>query len=133
MADELISVTLADGKYTIREHAPYKWECLRYGEHWAAFASGPDNLHIALAHEVDRLNKLLAANNLKRRVRSLKRGTTYRVLGEAEVQISKPTLSTKGRLLTEGEKLTVYQADEDGKLWVRFPDEFEDGRFEEIA
>lgn len=80
---------------------------------------------------------LLAAEALearaRRRVRSLKRGTTYRVLGEAEVRISKPTLSIKGRLLTEGEKLTVYQADEDGKLWVRFPDEFEDGRFEEIA
>lgn len=58
MASELVSVTVADGKYTIREKAPYKWECLRYGEHWPAFdINGPDNLHIALAHEVDRLRK----------------------------------------------------------------------------
>lgn len=51
----LIDVTVEDGKYTIRETAPHKWECLRYGEPWPAFADGPDNLHMALAREVDRL------------------------------------------------------------------------------
>lgn len=58
MADELINITLEGGKYTIRESAPYQWECLRYGEPWPAFASGPDNLHMALAREVDRLRKM---------------------------------------------------------------------------
>lgn len=60
MADELISVTLEDGKYTIRESAPHQWECLRYGEPWPAFeVIGPDNLHMALAREVDALRKLV--------------------------------------------------------------------------
>lgn len=57
---DLISVTVSDGKYTIQEMAPYKWEALRYGEEWSAFRnSGPDNLHIALAHEVARLREVL--------------------------------------------------------------------------
>lgn len=58
---DLISITLNDGKYTIRETEPYKWECLRHGEPWPAFKDrGPDNLHIALAHEVARLREKLA-------------------------------------------------------------------------
>ncbi|PZP62991.1 MAG: hypothetical protein DI604_28100 [Delftia acidovorans] len=58
---ELISITLNDGKYTIRQTEPGKWEALRYGEEWPAFRdSGPDNLHVALAYEVDRLQKQLA-------------------------------------------------------------------------
>lgn len=69
---------------------------------------------------------------LMRRVRHKKRGTTYEVLGLAEVQIStsygEPLSS---RRLNEGDRLVVYQG-EDGKLWARFPDEFEDGRFEPV-
>lgn len=58
---ELISVTVADGKYTIQEKEAYRWECLRYGEPWSAYeGTGPNNLEIALAHEVDRLKKLNA-------------------------------------------------------------------------
>lgn len=68
----------------------------------------------------------------RRRVRHLKRNSTYQVLGEAEAQVSKGTLAEHGRLLSEGQKITVYRAEEGGKLWVRFPDEFEDGRYEEI-
>lgn len=57
---DLVSVTLCDGKYTIRETETYKWECLRYGESWPAYeGSGPSNLEIALAHEVSRLNKII--------------------------------------------------------------------------
>lgn len=59
MADELISVTVEDGKYTIRERAPHQWECLRYGEPRPAFVNGPDNLHMALAREIDALRKLV--------------------------------------------------------------------------
>lgn len=56
--EELISVTVLDGKYTIREKAPYQWECLRYDEPWPAYEhSGPSNLEVALAHEVYALRK----------------------------------------------------------------------------
>jgi hypothetical protein len=64
-----------------------------------------------------------------RRFRHKKRGTTYRLIGEAQIQCASP--------LTEYEVVTVYRAevgplnDESG-LWVRRKAEFEDGRFEEI-
>lgn len=67
-----------------------------------------------------------------RRVRDLKRGSTYHVLGKAEAQVSNGTLAAHSRLLSEGQTLTVYRAEEDGKLWVRFPEEFEDGRYEDV-
>lgn len=70
-----------------------------------------------------------------RRVRHLKRGSTYEVVGEAEMQVSEPTnhdIHQVGfRLLREGDLIAVYRA-EDGKLYGRFPDEFGDGRFEEL-
>jgi hypothetical protein len=49
---DLISVTVNDGKYTIRQIALGKWECLRNGAPWPAMRSGPDNLHVALATEL---------------------------------------------------------------------------------
>lgn len=61
----------------------------------------------------------------------LKRGSTYRVIGEAEAQVSvagRSDFPATARLIGDGDKLTVYQG-EDGKLWVRFSDEFNDGRF----
>lgn len=66
-----------------------------------------------------------------RRVRHLKRGSTYEVIGEGEVQISNGVRN--GRWLSEGDTLIAYRAHSDGKLWLRFPDEFEDGRFEDAA
>jgi hypothetical protein len=62
------------------------------------------------------------------RVRHKKRGTTYEVLGEAEVQLS--TFQTYG--IKEGDKLIVYRSEADGKLWLRLASEFTDGRFEVI-
>lgn len=68
-----------------------------------------------------------------RLVRHVKRGSTYHVLGDAEVQISVTRPQDHGgRLIEEGDKLTVYRA-ADGTLWARFPDEFEDGRFEAVS
>ena len=58
------------------------------------------------------------------RVRHLKRGTTYVVIGKAYVEASKP--------ISEGEKVTVYRSEFGGVLWVRPTCEFEDGRFEEF-
>lgn len=67
------------------------------------------------------------------RVRHIKRGTEYAVIGEAEAQISTAIGDTdrfgKWRGLYEGDKLTVYRCVETGKLWCRFTDEFHDGRF----
>lgn len=58
-----------------------------------------------------------------RRVRHKKRGTLYDVLGEAELQTSTD--------LVDGSEMIVYRGD-DGRLWVRPIDEFEDGRFEDV-
>ncbi len=76
----------------------------------------------------------------EKRVRHLKRGTTYGVLGEAEAQVAtfaggQPVSLglTRQRMLVEGDKLTVYRCEQTGKLYLRFPDEFEDGRFEELV
>lgn len=48
------------------------------------------------------------------------RGTIYTEIGRAELQMS--------RDLVEGATLVIYRG-EDGKLWARQEDEFEDGRF----
>lgn len=73
--------------------------------------------------------------------RHVKSGRLERVIGEAEAQVStgmlgmdigpKYTWSRHYRSLHDGVRLTVYQG-EDGKLWVRFTDEFNDGRFEAL-
>ncbi|WP_246696013.1 hypothetical protein, partial [Methylorubrum populi] len=69
------------------------------------------------------------------RVRHVKRGTEYEVLGEAEAQISKQDQTTvrvcghHARVLHEEDRLVVYRSVADGKLWCRFTDEFRDGRF----
>lgn len=57
-------------------------------------------------------------------VRHKKRGTSYTVLGDLEIQTSAP--------LKEGDVVTGYQCCETGKLWARPVEEFEDGRFEKI-
>lgn len=66
--------------------------------------------------------------------RHLKRGSEYRVIGEAEAQVStgdyRPDWTIERRI-ADGDRLTVYQGT-DGKLWARFSDEFNDGRFESL-
>ncbi|QXV73624.1 hypothetical protein [Rhizobium phage RHph_X2_30] len=59
---DLVSVTIENGKYTIQQTKPGKWEALRHGEAWPAFRdSGPDHLHVALAYEVDALRRQVAS------------------------------------------------------------------------
>jgi len=76
-----------------------------------------------------------------RRVRHTTRGTTYEVLGEGAVQISGPPpefvpsrlISWSGQMpIKDGDRLTVYRCEQTGKLYLRFPHEFEDGRFEDV-
>lgn len=72
-----------------------------------------------------------------RMVRHKKRGSLYQVLGPAEGQISKPHMlepiagQKAGRFVAEGDELMIYVG-ENGKMFWRFPDEFEDGRFEDV-
>lgn len=56
--------------------------------------------------------------------RHKKRGTVYKVIGEAELQCATHDPS-------EGDELVIYRGD-DGKLWARMRDEFHDGRFEAL-
>lgn len=56
---DLISVTVCDGKYTVRQVEPGKWEALRYGEPWPAYPDGPGNLSVALASEIHELREQL--------------------------------------------------------------------------
>lgn len=56
--------------------------------------------------------------------RHKKRGTLYRVIGEAQVQTATPLL--------DDFCVTVYQG-QDGNIWVRPTEEFEDGRFEVVS
>jgi hypothetical protein len=74
------------------------------------------------------------------KVRHKARGTLYEVVGDAEAQISvgvmsnrAPNLGRKSRPLYEGDQLTVYRCLETNKLWIRFPDEMLDGRFEVVG
>lgn len=60
------------------------------------------------------------------KVRHKKRGTTYTVIGTATIQCE-PSDD-----IADGEELVLYQG-EDGRYWVRRPEEFHDGRFEHIG
>jgi hypothetical protein len=62
-------------------------------------------------------------SDARKRVRHLKRGTFYRVVGPAVMQTADP--------VCDDTSLIVYQAEKDGSFWVRPTREFEDGRFED--
>lgn len=56
-------------------------------------------------------------------VKHVKRGTVYRIIGEAGVQTSRP--------IVEGDRVVVYRSNEPGaEITIRLVEEFEDGRFE---
>lgn len=73
-----------------------------------------------------------------RRVRHKKRGSEYAVDSLGVAQISTmgggkpfPLGFVHQRTLREGDTMVVYK-DSAGRTWLRFPDEFEDGRFEDV-
>ncbi|WP_296585652.1 hypothetical protein [Xanthobacter sp.] len=88
-----------------------------------------------VVHELKRLQALSPAPAAGEAFRPthwhIKRGSEYRVIGEAEAQVStgdyRPDWTVERRI-ADGDRLTVYQGT-DGKMWVRFTDEFNDGRF----
>jgi len=67
---------------------------------------------------------ILASGNPGNRVKHLKRGSTYRLTGVAELQSSLP--------IAEGEKLCIYVSETESKAYARPTSEFTDGRFVEI-
>jgi hypothetical protein len=66
----------------------------------------------------------MADTQLQRRLRHLKRGTTYVEIGHALVQCDTS--------LTDMADVIVYRSETDGSLWVRPPDEVQ-GRFEDLS
>lgn len=60
------------------------------------------------------------------RYRHKKRGTTYQMIGVAELQVSFPPDPAEGALLV------IYQSEHDGKMWARRETEFMDGRFQRL-
>jgi hypothetical protein len=55
---DLLCVTVADGKYTVKQDASGRLTALRYGEPWRDCVG--DGLICALAYEVDNLREQLA-------------------------------------------------------------------------
>lgn len=111
------------------KRADGNWECIR--EEQAATSA----LRRDLAQIRDDGGEKLAFGRRLRRVLHRNRQSTYRVLGEARIQISVPGPDhgvVKARTIVEGDSLTVYWADIDNTFHLRFPDEFEDGRFEDL-
>lgn len=111
------------------QRADANWECIR--EEQAATS--------ALRSELAQLRKdgaeELTFGRRLRRVRHKRRRSTYRVIGLASIQISAPGSNNgadNARTIVEGDRLTVYWADVDNTFHLRFPEEFEDGRFEDL-
>lgn len=104
---------------------------------WQALARGSAD------DEVRRFCKDLLAR-IMARIRHKERQSEYRIVGEAEGQVSvgsavlrEVVKSTFGqdleaRPVMDGTILVVYRGS-NGKLWWRFPDEMDDGRFEEVV
>ena len=67
---------------------------------------------------------ILFSSGLFKRYRHLKRGTTYVEVGRGEVQ--------SDTVVREGDELVVYVG-ENGRVWLRPPSEFNDGRFQAFS
>ena len=59
------------------------------------------------------------------RVKHIKRGSNYEVLGRGKVQTDTP--------LTDYAEVVIYRSEDDDMIWVRPVSEFDDGRFAPMA
>lgn len=120
-----------EGRYVIRESA--------HGGYELALRVADDDAAHKLAEIVSALwrgdgpDEAAMRERAAQRVRHKQRGTTYEVIGEAEVQASiAKSWDVPVLAITEGDKFVVYRSEADGKLWARTPEEFNDGRFEAL-
>jgi len=61
---------------------------------------------------------------IRKRIKHIKRGTTYRIVGRASIQISTS--------IKDGDVVYVYESEDDGKWYARPITEFTLDRFEEL-
>lgn len=125
--------------FKVYEHDEH--DCPEKAKALVPYANGCGRCDVDRAYaDADRIRSVLVpAPSDARRVRHLKRGTIYELIGEAEAQITKDADGkrfhlgrVRQRWLTEGDKLAIYRCEQTGKMWARFLNEFNDGRFVEI-
>jgi hypothetical protein len=61
---------------------------------------------------------------IRKRIKHIKRGTTYQIVGRASIQISTS--------IKDGDVVYVYESEDDGKWYVRPITEFTLDRFEDL-
>lgn len=93
-------VTVARGQVALPRHTAIKW-------------IGPDPEPIESEWQP-----------FPKRVKHIKRGTTYRVLGMAKIQTETPLL--------DNAEVCIYFNEGNNDIWVRPKDEMTDGRFEPV-
>jgi hypothetical protein len=93
--------------------------------HERMFCATYQDISKEAADEIERLRGLAQAAQ-QPRWRHKKRGTFYTEIGRGTLQ-AEPSAD-----LCEGDEIIFYRGD-DGRLWCRRVEEFEDGRFEAVA
>ena len=69
--------------------------------------------------------KVFAGDALLRRWLHKVRRSTYIELGRGRIQTTKP--------LNDGDAVVLYQSEDNGTLWARRLEDFDDGRYEQIT